>query len=275
MKDKIGIYKILNIINNNIYVGSSKNIYKRWNRHKKELNKNIHSNTFLQRAWNKYGEKNFKFEIIEECELTLLLEREQFYLDKKPDYNIGLNACGGDNLTNNPNREEIIKKITKASRDRYNNMSYDEKVLLSNNYKGEKNPNFGNYWTEEMKKNISKKLKDFYKTHNNYLYGKTFKEYFGEEKAKEIIKKISESASTRIGEKNGFFGKKHTKKSKKIMKDKRLGKYCGEQNIPFMINNIEYRSLGEASKKLNIPITTIRWRIKSKNKKFINYFYII
>ena len=45
------------------------------------LNKNIHGNAHLQRAWDKYGESNFKFEIIEECEPVVRFEREQFYLN--------------------------------------------------------------------------------------------------------------------------------------------------------------------------------------------------
>jgi hypothetical protein len=40
-----------------------------------------------------------------------------------------------------------------------------------------------------------------------------------------------------------------------------------------VIDNVEYRSAGEASKLLNIPTVTIRWRVISKNKKFDNYKY--
>ena len=54
---------------------------------------------------------------------------------------------------------------------------------------------------------------------------------------------------------------------------KRKGTYNGEQNLPIIIDNMEYRSAGEASKILNIPMVTIRWRVKSKNKKFNNYKY--
>ena len=49
------------------------------------------------------------------------------------------------------------------------------------------------------------------------------------------------------------------------------GVYNGKQNIPIIIDDIEYRSAGEASKILNIPMVTIRWRVLSKNKKFNNY----
>lgn len=82
MKKKIcGVYKITNIANGKLYVGSSKDIEYRWRQHKDELNRGVHGNSHLQRAWNKYGENSFKFEIIEKCEPFIQFEREQFYLD--------------------------------------------------------------------------------------------------------------------------------------------------------------------------------------------------
>lgn len=76
-----GIYKITNIVNNKIYIGSSRNIKNRWFKHTALLRHNKHENKHLQNAWNKYGEENFKFEIVEQCEVEELLIREQFYLD--------------------------------------------------------------------------------------------------------------------------------------------------------------------------------------------------
>ena len=75
------------------------------------------------------------------------------------------------------------------------------------------------------------------------------------------------------GMNNPFFGKQHSDKTKNKLSEKRLGKYDGEQNIPIIIDDVEYRSAGEASKVLNIPMVTIRWRVRSKNKKFNNYKY--
>jgi group I intron endonuclease len=269
-----GIYKIVNIKNNKFYVGSSKNLMNRWKEHSYSLRKNKHINCILQRAWNKYGEQSFNFEIIESCSPYLLYEREQFYLDLlKPPYNIGVNATGGDNLTNNPNRKDIIQKIVIGLYHRYEKMTENEKKEKSDNLKGEKNPNFGNAWTEDMKKIASLRTIEYFKNNQHYKKGKIHNEIFGEEKAKEISDKISEFASTRIGEKNPFYGKHHSEETKKNSSVRRKDKYYGEQNIHFLIDDKEYKSLGDASKELNIPITTIRWRIKSKNKKFNNYRY--
>lgn len=89
MKVICGVYKITNIENGLIYIGSSKNIKKRWKNHIKELNNNRHSNMFLQKDWNEYGENKFKFEILEETELDERWEVEQRYLDEyKPFYRV-------------------------------------------------------------------------------------------------------------------------------------------------------------------------------------------
>lgn len=91
-KQICGVYKIVNIVNDKIYVGSSKDIEKRWDNHRTALNERNHANTYLQNAWNKYGSANFRFEIIEECEPSIQFEREQYYLDLlKPFDDIGYN----------------------------------------------------------------------------------------------------------------------------------------------------------------------------------------
>lgn len=87
-----GIYKIENKVNNKVYIGSSKNINTRWGQHKNMLNNNKHHSIKLQRAWNKYGEANFIFEVIEECDIEKLLYLEQFYIDKYKSYYEGYNS---------------------------------------------------------------------------------------------------------------------------------------------------------------------------------------
>lgn len=87
------VYKIYNKINRKIYIGSSINIKKRFSDHKNKLKKNKHHNNHLQNAWNKYGNRNFEFKIIEICDKTLRLQKEQFYLDNiNPEYNIALSS---------------------------------------------------------------------------------------------------------------------------------------------------------------------------------------
>lgn len=81
-KCQSGVYRIYNKITKCSYIGSSININKRIIGHINWLNKNKHQNMFLQRAWNKYGEKNFKFSILKLCLPKERIEIEQHYLDK-------------------------------------------------------------------------------------------------------------------------------------------------------------------------------------------------
>ena len=84
-----GIYCIINIKNSKKYIGSSKNIRQRLWSHRAELRHNKHENSYLQNAWNKYGEHNFDYYILEKCEESLLLEKEQLYIDTiNPEYNM-------------------------------------------------------------------------------------------------------------------------------------------------------------------------------------------
>ena len=76
-----GVYRITNIDNGKIYIGSSKDIKKRWQQHKKELREGIHANKYLQHAWNKYGEKCFVFDVLEKCTEEVQFQKEQEYLD--------------------------------------------------------------------------------------------------------------------------------------------------------------------------------------------------
>jgi len=85
-----GIYSITSKINGKRYIGSSIRISYRWKDHKRKLRSNKHHSTHLQNHYNKYGEDDLVFsivEIIEKDNLSLkqfkelLLEREQTYLD--------------------------------------------------------------------------------------------------------------------------------------------------------------------------------------------------
>ncbi len=112
---EIVIYKIVNLVNGKVYIGSASYYNKRRGTHIGLLRQNKHKNPHLQSAWNKYKEKNFEFSIIEKVSKREdLLKREQYWLDKSKCYNrkYGYNIAkiAGSNLGNKIS-EEAKKKI--------------------------------------------------------------------------------------------------------------------------------------------------------------------
>ncbi|MFA6711158.1 MAG: GIY-YIG nuclease family protein [Candidatus Caldatribacteriota bacterium] len=78
-----GIYEIYCLSNHRRYIGSSRNIEKRWENHISSLNNNSHHNHYLQKAWMNYGEGNFVFCILEEVnEESNLFKTEEKYIKK-------------------------------------------------------------------------------------------------------------------------------------------------------------------------------------------------
>jgi group I intron endonuclease len=62
----MGIYRVKNLVNNKILIGSSKNLPGRINRFKFGLKYGTESNKELVEDFKKYGEQNFSFEILDE-----------------------------------------------------------------------------------------------------------------------------------------------------------------------------------------------------------------
>lgn len=237
------IYKITNKINGKFYLGSTKNVRKRKGTHFSSLKHNKHHCTPLQRAVNKYGVENFEFEILESCEECLI--EEQIWLDNldwSKCYNVSKFAGGGDNLSNHPNKDEIIVRLTK--------------ILNENRHKIK--PRFkeenGNWKGGVSIKNCESCGREISGSNKSKCKGCYFKE------------------RDYSGDKNPFKGKFHSDKTKKLISDKLKEKgYVGSQEKSVIINSIKYKSISEAARILNVTPNTIINRIK--NVKFPDYNY--
>jgi len=109
-----GVYQIKNTLNGDSYIGSAVNIRTRKNRHYSELNKGVHHNIHLQRAWNKYGKETFTFIPLCICEPTLLFFYEQCFIDFfRPRYNIRKDATSNINIKRT---DEFKEKVGSAFR---------------------------------------------------------------------------------------------------------------------------------------------------------------
>jgi len=109
-----GIYKIENLIDAKVYIGSAIDISSRWRKHVSELNLSNHSNTHLLHAWNKYGAENFRFIEVELCEPCQLIVREQHYIDFFNACGEGYNICPIAGNTLGTKRSVETKKILSA-----------------------------------------------------------------------------------------------------------------------------------------------------------------
>lgn len=107
----VGIYKITNLLNNQVYVGQSWNIQRRWREHKNPRDTRLK----ISRAILKYGVNNFKFEILEETCKDKLNEREIFWIKELNTF-----SPNGYNLTTggNGNRETSDETKAKMSKNR-------------------------------------------------------------------------------------------------------------------------------------------------------------
>lgn len=96
----IGIYKITNLINGKSYIGQSVDIHKRFNAHRSvAFNSNDKNYNYpLYRAIRKYGIENFSFEVLEECSMSELNNKEIYYISKYNTHGkFGYNQDGGGN----------------------------------------------------------------------------------------------------------------------------------------------------------------------------------
>jgi group I intron endonuclease len=140
------IYQIRNKINNKLYIGSTNNVRKRWNNHRSKLNNKRHENSYLQAAWDKYGEENFEFSILEQVTDQNRIEKEIFYLQETKSYerNIGYNFDKNPIDKSGKNNPFYGKTHSKQTKEKLkiiaHNRSEELKKKMGEKNKGDKHP---------------------------------------------------------------------------------------------------------------------------------------
>ena len=84
-----GVYRITHVASGRCYIGSAADLARRWKRHRLDLARGGHHSPYLQRAWTKYGDHAFSFEVLEQCDPAHLIVREQQWMDAlRPKFNV-------------------------------------------------------------------------------------------------------------------------------------------------------------------------------------------
>ena len=189
MKKIIGIYKITSPAGK-IYIGQSIDIQRRFNEYKN--NRGCSVATRLYHSLKKYGFENHTTEILIECDVSELNDKEIYFIEKYQSFNTehGMNLHSGGNN----------HKVSDETR---------EKQRLS--HLGQPAWNKGIKRTEEQKKAQSEKMKGRKASKETKL--KMSLAHKGKKHTEETKKKLSQ---TKLGEKNPNFGKPAWNKGLKL-----------------------------------------------------------
>lgn len=110
-----GIYKITNTITKDFYIGSSKDVKRRWVQHKCPSYLKKHPNNQLYKDIQKYGKDKFEFQVIAEVKPAKLKEKEQWFIELlKPTYNS--NRANGWDVEK---RKEYQKEYYQQNREKH------------------------------------------------------------------------------------------------------------------------------------------------------------
>lgn len=132
-KDVCGIYVFENVKSGMSYVGSSRNIYKRFHQHRGTLRKGIHKNINLQTAYNEHGESAFIFVIVELSEDDLVMKREDEWLAKHYEsgmlYNLHETATYDGNTFSDDTRARISSGLRRHWTNPENRAAMSKKLM--------------------------------------------------------------------------------------------------------------------------------------------------
>lgn len=240
------VYKIKNNINDQVYIGCTKDLYARFLKHQSMLRGNRHTSPLFQELYNKYSDV-----------LSLTIEPIATYINQVDArshelyllHNEGnlLNARrtngGGDMISNHPDYDNITAKHKENYK---NNINFQNNRPIGH---GPQNPNYRHGLALENRSCIE--------------CGGFVSPY--------VERCMSCQIYNRTGENNSFYGKTHSESTRKAIGASRLGKPNLKCSKAIMVDGIKYISLNAAAKELNMVTSTLGHRCRSPN--YPNVYY--
>lgn len=150
--DAHGIYRITCTVTGRIYIGSAFRLGDRWRNHRNNLRRGTHHNRILQRAWDKYTEDAFVFDVLEYVLIPeLLTTREQHYFDTfQPFGEKGFNI---DRLAGSP----LGRKVSDEQRAKLA-LAHRGKKLTATHRENIRNARLGKKATPSARENMRKRV---------------------------------------------------------------------------------------------------------------------
>lgn len=265
----IGIYKITSPTGR-IYIGQSRCIEKRFSGYLR-VNKNNHTVIRLFRSLKKYGADNHIFEVVEECSIESLNDRERHWQDF---YDVcGINGLNC-RLTSSSDKSAIIsdetrKKMSISGKKKIMSDEHLEKIRKNAKTRIGK-PGFPQTKSQREATKLRNKLSQAFVGERNPMYG-----------------------SKRFGEKNPFYNKKHSKetrlkmseyaKNRKISEQTRqklsLKSALGMNNASKLVLNLETGVYYDCGKEAwmstdKFTYSTFKSKLNGSNKHPLSFRYV-
>ena len=188
-----GIYKIENIINGKVYIGQSKDLFKRYDQH--FCNAVKHSDkSYLYYSMNNHGIENFTFQILKITFDLDYWEKFFIYWYKSNDSKFGYNLTNGGQKNSEKKNifsysDEIKLKMSKKAKERWSDPIYRRDILESQRI---------GRCTNEGRKNRSEATKKMWESGKFSEQAKKISEKVkGRKKSQETKLKMKKSAKLR------------------------------------------------------------------------------
>ena len=255
------IYKLVFKETDKFYIGQTRNLDQRYDRHWNDLVKGCHHNIHLQRWFNKHKPSFMGMIVISTHETKLGSDSEEVSLIEETydvNFNISKKAQGGDLISYHPNKKDIAQKHRENY---YKQVSSGEREPFHPKF-GEDNPNYKH--GRQTKDAMESATCIVCKIHPVRTVGTHCKEC------------LSILRSTKVvGEGNPFFGKKHTEDTKQKLSECRKNMY-EQGKLPANVRKVVaegkvFESCAECARFYKVSNGLITYRIKNVNWDF-EYF---